>query len=230
MIHDSETQRQLTSAFLWLRQGESWLREALFEHASLARIPAGQILCHDGGNCTQLPLLIGGSVRLYKLGENGREVTLYRIGAGESCVLTASCILSARPFPAFAVCEQDVEAVIIPHTEVRDWMTRSEPWRDFIFSLVAERLGEVFALLDALLFKPLDQRLATLLLQRARATRPETRLLRITHQALAVELGTSREVVTRILRDFESAGALRTGRGRIELLDLRHLDARAAVP
>ncbi|AFL72758.1 Crp/Fnr family transcriptional regulator [Thiocystis violascens] len=229
MIQDSSQQRRLIERFAFLRDGGEALRETFFAQAKVATLPAEHIICRDGGQCSQLALVLAGTGRVYKLGENGREITLYRIEAGQSCVVTASCILSQRPFPAFAVCETEVEAAVVAQGDVQRWLTSSSHWRDFIFAQVAERIGEVFSVLDAVLFQPLDQRLAALLLHRARRSpkgAARGRILRVTHQELAVELGSSREVITRLLRDFEKTGALLTGRGQIELLDPSILEAR----
>lgn len=229
MITDNAIRQRLLEHFPFLGQGKPALCEAVFRQASWAQLPTGQMICHDGGQCSHLALVVAGRARIYKIGENGREVTLYRVGPGESCVVTASCIISQRPFPAFAVCETEIEAAVVSRADVQRWMAESAAWRDFVFALVAERLAEVFSVLDAVLFQPLDQRLAALLLHRCgwpqRPLAPgET--LRVTHQELAAELGSSREVVTRVLRDFEAEGLVRTGRGQIRLLEQSGLEAR----
>lgn len=229
MIQDSSQQRRLIELFTFLRDGGEALRETFFEQAKVATLPAEHIICRDGGQCTHLALVLAGTARVYKLGENGREITLYRVEAGQSCVVTASCILSQRPFPAFAVCETEVDAAVVSQADVQSWLSSSSHWRNFIFSQVAERIGEVFSVLDAVLFRPLDQRLAALLLHRFKRSQQGAmigRMLRVTHQELAVELGSSREVVTRMLKEFENAGALLTGRGQIELLEPLILEAR----
>ncbi|WXG52563.1 MAG: Crp/Fnr family transcriptional regulator [Candidatus Sedimenticola sp. (ex Thyasira tokunagai)] len=87
-----------------------------------------------------MALVVEGSARVYKIGENGREITLYRVGFGESCILTASCILSGIPFPAFAVAETPVTAFVIPASKVRVWLAEWSAWREYVFSLVAQRL------------------------------------------------------------------------------------------
>ncbi|MBK5965741.1 Crp/Fnr family transcriptional regulator [Thiocystis minor] len=229
MIQDISQQRRLIERFAFLSDGGTALREPFFAQAKVATLPVDHIICRDGGQCSQLALVLAGTARIYKLGENGREITLYRVEAGQSCVVTASCILSQRPFPAFAVCETEVEAAVVSQADVQRWLTSSSHWRDFIFAQVAERIGEVFSVLDAVLFQPLDQRLAALLLHRfgrSRLGASPGGILYVTHQELAVELGSSREVVTRMLREFERAGALLTGRGQIELLDPSILEAR----
>ncbi|MBK1722540.1 Crp/Fnr family transcriptional regulator [Thiocystis violacea] len=233
MISEPGNRQRLIEHFAFLAKSDAAMRKTFFERASLVRLPAGHIICHDGGQCAHLALVLAGQARIYKLGENGREVTLYRVEPGESCVVTASCILSQRPFPAFAVCETEVEAAVVAKPDVEAWLTASPHWRSFIFDLVADRIGEVFAVLDAVLFQPLDQRLAAFLLQRLKRSTGAAsaeRVLRITHQELASELGSSREVVTRILRDFEQTGAVATRRGQIEVRNPEMLERRLQTP
>ncbi len=224
MISDPQQHRRILESFPFLRAAPDGFRAELFDHLSLVRLPAGQVICHDGSHCSLLPLILTGTGRVYKLGENGREITLYRVEPGESCVVTASCILSGQPFPAFAECESEVEAVVAKPAEVRRWMAESEPWRGYLFGLIADRLQEVFAVLDAVLFQRLDQRLIAFLLRRQAAAPGQG--IPMTHQALAVELGSSREVVSRVLKVLEGQGLLRTTRGLIELLDLPGLEQR----
>jgi CRP/FNR family transcriptional regulator len=225
VIPEGSTRQRLLERFAFLQRADAALRDDFFGGASLATLPAGQEICRDGAQCSHLPLVLEGTARIYKIGENGREVTLYRVETGESCVLTASCVLSHRPFPAFAECETPVTAALVAPEQVARWMTTSPPWREFIFTLIAERLDEVFGVIDAVLFQRLDQRLATFLLRRAEAQADTS--LQITHQELAAELGSSREVVTRLLRDLENARLVRTGRGRIDLLDIPALATKA---
>ncbi len=205
---------------------EADLFAELLQRASVARLEAGQTVCRQGDECAHLPLVLSGSARVFRLGESGREITLYRILPGESCVLTASCILNGVEFPAVAVCEQAVEALVVPVADVLRWENRSPAWRGFLLAGVGARLAEVIGLVDEVVFRRMDQRLAEYL--RARAS--EDRRLHLTHQEIAADLGSSREVVTRILRDFEQRAILRTGRGEIELLEPGRLDeiARAA--
>jgi CRP/FNR family transcriptional regulator len=225
VIGEPWQRRRLLDAFPFLQTTPEEFRAEVFDRATLARLPVGQLICQDGAHCTQLPLVLTGTGRVYKLGENGREITLYRVHPGESCVVTTSCILSERAFPAFAVCESAVEAVVVRPVEVRRWMATSEPWREYVFGLIASRLQEVFGVLDAVLFQRLDQRLITYLLGlRETASEPD---IHMTHQTLAAELGSSREVISRVLKGLESQGLLRTTRGLIELLDIPALELRA---
>lgn len=175
--------------------------------------------------CSHLALVVEGYARVYKLSENGREITLYRVGPGESCILTASCIISGKPFPAFAVCETPIEALVIHTAEVMRWTSEFSVWRDFLFGLISERLGNVISVVEEIAFRRVDRRLASYLLQRGSSDG-----IAITHQAIASDLGTSREVVSRILKDFEHQGLISVSRGHVRLSDLPGLGEKSREP
>ncbi|ADC63971.1 Crp/Fnr family transcriptional regulator [Allochromatium vinosum] len=224
MISDPDQRRRLLETFAFLRAGSAGFQSEFFDQVMRVRLPAGQAVCQAGAQCAHLPLVLDGTARVYQLGENGREITLYRVHPGESCVLTASCLLSARPFPAFAVCESAVEAVVVQPASVRRWLGSCEPWREYLFGLIAGRLVEVFGVLDAVLFQRLDQRLIDHLLRLAESL--DASEIQATHQMLAAELGSSREVISRVLKGLEEQGLLRVRRGQIELLDRAELRRR----
>lgn len=224
MISDPDQRRRLLETFAFLRAASAEFQREFFDQVMRVRLPAGQAVCQAGAQCAHLPLVLDGTARVYQLGENGREITLYRVHSGESCVLTASCLLSARPFPAFAVCETEVEAVVVQPASVRRWLGNCEPWREYLFGLIAGRLVEVFGVLDAVLFQRLDQRLIDHLLRQAERT--DSSEIQATHQILAAELGSSREVISRVLKGLEEQGLLRARRGWIELLDRAELRRR----
>jgi CRP/FNR family transcriptional regulator len=194
------------------------------EAASLVRLRAGRDVFVEGDRVEGIALLLSGVVRVYTIGAGGREITLYRFGQGQSCVLTAGAILNRRAFPAVATVEQDAEALLIPAETFRRWVHRSDLWRDFVFEMLLQRLASVIETLDEALFRRMDSRLAAFLLARSRLGNP----VRITHQQIAAELGSSREVVSRLLEEFARAGLLRTARGEIRVLDAAGLEARAA--
>jgi CRP/FNR family transcriptional regulator, anaerobic regulatory protein len=202
---------QLTREF----QGESFF----------ARIPAGRDVFLEGDQAEAIALLISGVVRVYKIGETGREITLYRFGQGESCILTANAILSRKSFPAVATVEQDAEAVMIPADTFRDWVKRYDLWREFVFDLLSDRLSTVMAVVDEVVFQRMDRRVAALILAKSQHQHP----IRITHQEIAAELGSSREVISRILEDFSRLGLIESGRGTIEISDPKGLESRTVV-
>ena len=193
------------------------LSGAISEQTNTVSLNTGKAICIEGDNCTHLALIIAGTARVYKLAESGREITLYRVEAGECCILTASCMLSGRVFPANATVEDDIRAVLIPQQRVLTWVSEYETWRHFLWNLLAERLGDVIGLIEEVAFRRMDERLADYLGQQALE---RGMLLQATHQQIAADLGTSREVVSRMLKDFQLRGMLELGRGRIELRDL----------
>lgn len=190
-----------------------------------ARLPARRNLFQPGDRATSLPLLLAGAVRVYLLGRSGREITLYRFDRGEACLLTANAILAVQPLPAAAMVEERAEAVLVPAAALQRWVGEHALWRDFVFALNARRLSEVLGIVDAVVFQRMDARVATLLLERADGSGS----VRITHQEIAAELGTSREVVSRIVESLAGTDVLRVGRGRIEVLSRGALAAYAAA-
>jgi CRP/FNR family transcriptional regulator len=179
----------------------------------------------EGDIVEAIALLISGVVRVYKIGETGREITLYRFGLGESCILTANAILSQKIFPAIATVEQEAEGVMIPADVFRDWVRRYDLWRDFVFDLLSQRLLTVMAVVEEVAFHRMDTRIASLLMERGMVENP----VRITHQEIAAELGSSREVISRILEDFAGQGTNLPARGAIEILDFESLQKRSIV-
>ncbi len=208
-----------------LLSADSQLAREFKGAAYFARIPAGKNVFVEGSQIDAIALLLSGVVRVYKIGETGREITLYRFGQGESCILTVNAILSQKNFPAIATVEQDADAVLIPPDDFRDWISRYDLWRDFVFNLLSQRLSSVIMVLDEVAFRRMDIRIASLLLDQSRVQNP----IHITHQEIAYELGSSREVISRILIDFAEQGIIRTGRGEIEILDPGGLESRSLM-
>jgi CRP/FNR family transcriptional regulator, anaerobic regulatory protein len=224
MITDQQLKR-ISQALPVLQEADPQLIREFQRVAFLARIPAGQDVFLEGDQVDAIALLISGVVRVYKIGETGREITLYRFGNGESCILTANAILSQKTFPAIATVEREAEAVMIPADIFRGWVKRYDPWREFVFELLSERLSAVMAIVDEVVFQRMDRRVATLLFNRSKSLNP----IRITHQEIAAELGSSREVISRILEDFSQKGWVEVGRGTVEILDMHELESRAVV-
>ena len=223
MIGDDDIER-IISALPILLSASSEVMRAFRAQGYLARIPAGRDVFVEGDRVSAIPLLISGTVRVYQLGETGREVTLYRFRPGESCVLTANAILTEQSFPAIATVEEDAEAVMIPAQTFRTWVAGEALWRGFFVQLVAQRLASVMNVVDEVAFHRLDQRVAALLVARAATSNP----LRITHQEIAAELGSAREAVSRVLEDLAVKGWISSARGQIEVIDGTALQKAAA--
>jgi CRP/FNR family transcriptional regulator len=195
------------------------------DYAFLAEIPPGRDVFLEGDRIDAIPVLISGVVRVYQIGETGREVTLYRFRPGESCVLSANAILSQESFPAIATVEERAEAVMIPADMFREWVGRFDIWRDFFIDLVSQRIARLMQVVDEVAFQRLDRRVAALLLDRMSVGSP----IPITHQEIAAELGSSREVISRLLEDFSSREMIRTARGQIEVLNATALEQTATA-
>lgn len=189
-------------------------KQAFTRQANLVRLPPSTTICHQGNHCQQLPIVTSGQARVFKLSETGREITLYRITPGESCVLTASCIMSDLAFPAIAETDQDVEAVVIPAAIVSEWFETYPVWRKFIFHMISLRMASILTVIEEVAFQRMDIRLSRHLSSAA----DEQGFIKTTHQQIADELGTAREVVTRLLRDMEADGSIEMSRGMIHLL------------
>ncbi len=196
--------------------GDDSLLKLLRAHCTHVTPKAGETLCLQGNRSNALPLVISGMVRVFKISESGKEITLYHIVDGESCVLTTASILADTPFPAEAQTDSDTRLVLLPAASVTEWISRFPVWQRFIFQLVAQRMAEVITVVEEVAFQRMDRRIANfLMLQKA----SDDGAIHITHQAIAAEIGTAREVVTRVLRDLERKGILALKRGRIRIVN-----------
>ncbi len=217
--------KQIAEALPFLKKGDSQIAREFRQAAYFARIPEGKDIFVEGDAVQAIALILSGNVRVYKIGEQGREITLYRFGLGESCILTANAIMNQQTFPAVALVESEAEAIMVPADTFRDWIRRYDEWRNFLFDLLSQRLASVMGIVDEVVFHRMDARIAALLLRRTE----QGSVIQMTHQEIAAELGTSREVVSRILEGFDAAGLISSSRGQIEILDAAELEARAEM-
>jgi len=206
-----ELARELRSLYPALGSLGDAALDAVLESGQLLRLPAGTPMFGEGSPCRQFPLVLEGSIRVSKSSE-GRELQLYRVMPGESCVLTGGCLVGGRDYPATGVIEQDARLVVLPKPVFDELLATHSPFRQYVFSLFAERLTEMMALVEAVAFHKLDRRVAGALLGHGR-------VVELTHQQLADEVGSVREIVTRVLRSFADQGFVRLSRGSIEVLD-----------
>ena len=206
--------------FPFLLDSDESIRDQVLDHLTVMTIPKGDIIFNEGDECRQMAFILSGIVRVYKTGETGREITLYRLRSGDSCILTASCIFSHSNFPAIAVAEEDVEAAVVPSNIFRKWLNLHEVWRNYTFNLLAQRFSEIMTVLEEVAFKRLDIRIAKLILNLSENKQDD---LKIKHKDIAMELGSSREVVSRILEQFASENILVLKRGSIMVQDIDKL-------
>ncbi len=176
-------------------------------------IPAETTLFHQGDACQNYLLVVSGSVKVFTRAENGREIVLYHISSGGSCVLTTSCILSSEYYPAEGITETDIVALAIPKTAFEQFLAESSHFRHLVFSSYGERLIKLIRLVEEISFSKLDIRLAKYLLENGSVNTP----ILTTHQILATELGSAREVISRQLKEFENRGWVKLSRGKIDI-------------
>ena len=189
-------------------------KEALETRAFILRAPAGSWIFRDGLACEAYPIVVSGRIRVQKTGANGREIALYRVGPGETCVITTACLMRDAVYDAEAVAETDVTAKVLPKAVFRELLATSESFRDFVFRSFSARLAHLLARIEEVAFERIDRRLAQRLLDAA----GEDGALAATHRELALELGTAREVVSRKLKDFERNGWIELYRGGLRLV------------
>lgn len=190
------------------------IRAELTQGSQCVSVAAGTELFRPGQSADNLLLLLEGSVRVQQKSDTGREVFLYRVHAGESCVLTTACMLAFEDYAADGIAETDVEAVVIPRKTFDDLVARSPLFREFVFTAYSRRITDLFTLIDDIVFQRMDVRLASRLLDLA----DETNVVRATHAVLASELGTAREVISRTLSEFHHRGWIEQSRGQVRLV------------
>ncbi|MBI4808049.1 MAG: Crp/Fnr family transcriptional regulator [Nitrosomonadales bacterium] len=186
--------------------------DALLAKAALMPIPAGAIIFDENQPCQGFPMLLSGSIRVIKSSPNGRELQLYRVSPGESCILTSSCLLGHTRYQARGIAEQALEMVLLPAPSFHTLLGEHASFRNYVFHLFSDRLTDLMQLVSAVAFQKLDQRLAALLI-----AKPSP--LHTTHQALADELGSAREMVSRLLKGFAEQGWVKLAREQIEVTD-----------
>jgi CRP/FNR family transcriptional regulator len=200
------------------------LAPVLARHTLAVNVAAGTTLFTEGQGCGGFPLLLTGEVRVARGSLQGRSLEMYRLTPGEMCVASTACLFGHGVHAAHATALSDCELLLLDATGLELWMGH-RPFRQAVFGVFAQRMSELMALAEAVAFQRLDQRLAATLLGRGS-------VVRSTHQGLAEELGTAREIVTRLLKRFEREGWVQVARERVEILDapaLRQLATTGSV-
>lgn len=182
----------------------------------IKKIAKGQFIAMEGENCNYLPIVKSGIVRVYKLSPNGQEMTLYRINSGESCILTMSCLLTTKEFPAIALVESDAEVYLLDARIVKEWVNKYPIWREYILDYMSGIILRVLSILENTTFNRTELRIIDFLVMKNKESGD---ILNFTHQKIASEIGTSREVVSRILKELESENIIKLSRGSISILD-----------
>lgn len=185
---------------------------ALCRPDAVTRLTSGAVLFAERQPCPGFPLLFSGTIKVVKSMPAGREMLLYRIEPGGTCVITSGCLLGHTPYSARGIAETTLQMTILPKTVFERLIAGNAAFRDFVFHLLADRIAELMQLVEEVACHRLDQRLAKLLLCKSQP-------IQVTHQMLADELGSVREIVSRLLKGFAAQGLVSLGRERISLLD-----------
>lgn len=196
------------------------LQQRVRQQLRVFDVPAGTQVFDDCQACQGFPFVLRGSLRVLKVAANGRELPLYRVTPGETCIISSSCLLGREPYNARGIAESDSRLALLPQP-LFDELLADTGFRNFVFHLFAERIAELMRLIDEVAFRKLDARLATRLLGHGP-------VLQITHQQLADELGSVREMISRLLKNFSEQGLVHLGRERIEIVDAAGLRRLAA--
>ncbi|MBQ1204167.1 MAG: Crp/Fnr family transcriptional regulator [Loktanella sp.] len=201
--------------FAGLARLEPAVRDQLLARSAIIAAPAGSVIFGPGKSPENMLFLLEGVVRVQQVSDSGHDIVLYRITAGESCVLTTACLLAYDDYAAEGIAETDVQAAAIPRDLFDDLVAQSKSFRNFVFAAFSKRITDLFLMIDEVAFQRLDVRLADKLLQLSGGGD----LITTTHQKLATELGTAREVVSRQLQEFQRRGWITQARGAVTISD-----------
>lgn len=201
--------------FAGLARLEPTIKAQLLARSAVVTAPAGTVIFGPGKSPENMLFLLAGTVRVQQVSDTGHEIVLYRIEAGESCVLTTACLLAYDDYAATGIAETDVRAAAVPRDVFDDLVAQSKSFRNFVFAAFSKRITDLFLMIDEVAFQRIDVRLADKLLKLSHG---DDRIA-TTHQKLAVELGTAREVVSRQLQEFQRRGWIAQARGAVMIAD-----------
>jgi CRP/FNR family transcriptional regulator len=192
-------------------------RAAILEVGHLHELNAGDIWMDIGGYIKTIPLVLSGSLKLLREDEDGNEMLLYFVGPGETCALSLTCCMSEARSTVRVVAEEDTVLLAVPIRNMDEWTDRFRSWKSFVLLTYQRRFEELLRTVDSIAFQKLDARVLDLLRERARKS--GSNVIATTHQELANELNSSREVISRLLKALEKDGVLKLGRQRIEMIE-----------
>ncbi len=211
MLHPDQ-KKELLTCYPVLSEVDQRILDLSLSKAKIVTVKQGTRMFDESEPCNTFPFILSGKVRVYKESVNGRELSLYTVESGDTCIVTTGCLLANEGYNASSIVKEDTKLIVMSSCEF-DALLGAPAFRKFIFSLVSKRILELLQLVEEVAFHKLDRRLASVLLQQ------EGHLFKISHQELADELGTVREMISRLLHSFSDNGLVRLGRGVIEILD-----------
>jgi CRP/FNR family transcriptional regulator len=204
---------QFIKIFPFFRNSPEKLIEDILSLSRLEFAHSGTLMQIEGQPCTDLELMLSGEKRIYKVSPTAKQITLNEVGPGEPCVINAACVLSGIVSPVNITATTDVSLLLIPAEDFKNLLSAYEDMRVFIFGAIGQSLVTILELISEIVFEKMDVRLFDYLVEKS-----ENGILSITHQQIANDLGTAREVVSRLLKDFERNGKVVLSRGRIKLI------------
>jgi CRP/FNR family transcriptional regulator len=206
--------------FPGLSRLEPSIKKLLLSRSAIVEVPKGTVIFGPGNSPENMLFLLDGTVRVQQVSDTGHEIVLYRIQAGESCVLTTACLLAFENYSAEGISETAIQAAAVPRDVFDELVGQSKSFRDFVFAAFSKRITDLFLMIDEVAFQRLDVRIADKLLSLSDGQ--DT--IMTTHQKLSVELGTAREVISRQLQEFQRRGWIEQARGSVSLLDRARLE------
>nr|WP_040819246.1 Crp/Fnr family transcriptional regulator [Litoreibacter arenae] len=206
--------------FPGLSRLEPRTKQLLVQRSSIITMPTASVIFGPGKSPENMLFLLEGTVRVQQVSETGHEIVLYRINAGESCVLTTACLLAYDDYSAEGVAESEVQAAAVPRIVFDDLVAQSPSFRNFVFAAFSKRITDLFLVIDEVAFQRMDVRLAHKLIELSGSD--DT--IATTHQKLSVELGTAREVISRQLQEFQRRGWIEQSRGAVRIVERSKLE------
>lgn len=218
MIAQSTTPSELQALLHknYAQLAERGIQEEITQVGKLFFFKAGELITDYGSYIKLIPLVVEGSIKVVREGDDGRELFLYYLQPGEACTMSFTCCMMDKKSEIRVIAEEDTTFIGIPTRYMDEWMSRYQSWKNFVLRSYDARMLELIKVIDSIVFRRLDDRLLEYLQKKAKIT--ESKELQITHQEIASDLGATREAVSRLLKQLENSGYLRLGRNKIELL------------
>lgn len=196
----------------------STLKNEIEEVSTIKKFNPDDVLINIGGYIKSIPLIISGLIKIVKEDENGNELLMYYLSPGQTCSMSLTCCMSQHQSEIKAIVEEQSEMILIPIQYMDDWMTKHKEWMSFVMTNYRTRFEELFNTIDCIAFHKLDERLVSYL--KAKAKAKGTFLLKETHQSIAYDLNSSREVISRLLKQLEKEGRITLGRNMLDITNL----------
>ena len=201
--------------FPYFRNASSPVVKKILSKGQYKTVPPRMILQMEGQHCNSIGFMLSGEKRVFKTSESGKEITISGIEPGEFCIINAACILAETLYPANIVTLNSVEMLTLSAQDFRDMIAEYDELRSFTFRLISQNFSIIMELIEEIVFRRMDERLLEYLIEKS-----ENNILKTTHQRIANDLGTAREVITRLLGDFEKKGLVRLSKSLIQLTNL----------